>query len=160
MDFYDNDFRTRQYHRELFFRRHQHYSGCAIVCTSPTKPNFLQVCYRDPLTQLYSVTYMYYSLIGCFICILIGWTVSYFTGSESDLYDQELIHPIARKMANVFPGKKRRYAEKTIKHKTPRNGSINHSASATSMDKKSGNANPAFSQDVQMEQMEVYKTKL
>ncbi|XP_008198466.1 sodium-coupled monocarboxylate transporter 1 isoform X1 [Tribolium castaneum] len=111
----------------------------------------------DPLTQLYSVTYMYYSLIGCFISILIGWTVSYFTGSESDLYDQELIHPIARKMANFFPGKKRRYAEKTIKHKTRRNESMNHSPSATSMDKKSGNANPAFTQDVQME---VYRTKL
>ncbi|CAH1375121.1 unnamed protein product [Tenebrio molitor] len=115
----------------------------------------------DPLTQLYSVTYMYYSLIGCFISILIGWTVSYFTGSESDLYDQELIHPVARKMANFFPGKKRRYAEKTVEDKTTRNGSMmNASASATSMDRKIGTANPAFAQDVPMEQMEVYRTKL
>jgi sodium-coupled monocarboxylate transporter 8/12 len=115
----------------------------------------------DPLTQLYSVTYMYYSLIGCFISILIGWTVSYFTGSESDLYDQELIHPVARKMANFFPGKKRRYAEKTVEDKTTRNGSMmNASASATSMDRKVGTANPAFAQDVPMEQMEVYRTKL
>ncbi|RZC38021.1 sodium-coupled monocarboxylate transporter 1 [Asbolus verrucosus] len=113
----------------------------------------------DPLTQLYSVTYMYYSLIGCFISILIGWTVSYFTGSESDLYDQELIHPVARKMANFFPGKKRRYAEKNFEDKTFR-GSINLSASAASVDKKNGNANLAFAQDIPMEQTEVYKTKL
>lgn len=103
---------------------------------------------------------MYYSLIGCFISILVGWTVSYFTGSESDLYDQELIHPIARKMANFFPGKKRRYAEKTLESKvSPPNG-LNPSSSATSMDRKSGSVNLGFTQEVPMEQMEVYKTKL
>lgn len=116
------------------------------------------------MTQLYSVTYMYYSLIGCFISILVGWTVSYFTGSESDLYDQELIHPVARKMANFFPGKKRRYAEKTADTKSnigsSRNGSLNTCSSVTNMEKKCGSSNLAFVQEVPMEQMEVYRTKL
>ncbi|XP_063925418.1 sodium-coupled monocarboxylate transporter 1 isoform X2 [Zophobas morio] len=113
----------------------------------------------DPLTQLYSITYMYYSLIGCFISILVGWTVSYFTGSERDLYDEELIHPIARKMADFFPGKKRRYEEKTL-NKMPRNGSMIPSASVTNMERKCGSTNLAFTQDVPLEQMEVYRTKL
>lgn len=85
------------------------------------------LCCRDPLTALYSITYMYYSFVGCIITVLIGWTVSYFTGSESDLYDEELIHPWARKMADFFPGKKRRYASKELltesKGKMKRNGS-------------------------------------
>lgn len=105
---------------------------------------------------------MYYSLIGCFISILIGWTVSYFTGSESDQYDQELIHPIARKMANYFPGKKRQYSEKTLDDdiKSTRNGSLNMSHSASSMERKNGAINPAFTQEVAIEQTEVYRTKL
>lgn len=141
----------------------------------------LRAAPSDPLTQLYSITYMYYSLIGCFITILIGWTVSYFTGSESDLYDQELIHPIARKMANFFPGKKRRYAEKSTRHqddKISRNGSVAaamaiSNSSATIHDKangKQGSVNPTFTLEssssqngsgIHLDNMEgTYKTKL
>lgn len=123
---------------------------------------------RDPLTQLYSVTYMYYSFIGCFITILIGWTVSYFTSSESDLYDQTLIHPIARKMANYFPGKKRQYAEEEDRAAAGEDKggrTVFPSPSITTLDssgcnKRNGNVNAAFTQDVPMEQMEVYRTKL
>lgn len=125
----------------------------------------------DPLTQLYSVSYMYYSLIGCFITILIGWTVSYFTGSESDLYDQELIHPIARKMANVFPGKKRVYSQKTdvpeernekISSVKGDTSSIHSSPSSNALDtKKNGTINPIFTYDIPTEPVDgIYKTKL
>lgn len=112
---------------------------------------------------------MYYSLIGCFITILIGWTISYFTGSESDLYDGSLVHPIARKMADMLPGKKRQYAEKTIKKRDVknRNGSttvIHPSPSVPVMDvgKSTGSLNPTFTSDnnLPMENVECYKTKL
>lgn len=109
------------------------------------------------------MTYMYYSFIGCFITVSIGWTISYFTNSESDLYDENLIHPIARKMANLFPGKKRRYTEKTH---TPMDKARNSTTtSLQAQEKRMGSSNsslnPAFVHDVQVEPMDgVYKTKL
>lgn len=83
--------------------------------------------FSDPLTALYSITYMYYSILGCFITVGVGWAVSCFTASESDQYDEELIHPWARKMADLFPGKKRQYYSKDLlaepKEKVKRNSS-------------------------------------
>ncbi|XP_060529145.1 sodium-coupled monocarboxylate transporter 1 [Cylas formicarius] len=95
----------------------------------------------DPLSAIYSITYMYYSFIGCFLTVLIGWTISYFTASESDIYDRELIHPIARKMADYLPGKKRRYIETMVPsdrdgkpEKSSRNGSATiHPSASTSV---------------------------
>lgn len=106
------------------------------------------------------MTYMYYSFIGCFITISVGWTISYFTSSESDLYDENLIHPIARKMANLFPGKKRRYIEKTL---TPTDRSRNSTANSLQIQEKrmnASNSNPAFLHESQQEMEGVYKTKL
>lgn len=59
------------------------------------------------------MTYMYYSLVGCFVTISVGWLVSMLTQSEDDIYDEKLLHPLARKIAAIFPGSKRRYADKT-----------------------------------------------
>lgn len=124
---------------------------------------------------------MYYAIIGCFTTILIGWTISYFTGSESDLYDEELIHPWARKMAHVFPGKKRLYARKDIeveerREKIPSNKSLSkldqavtvHATPSCSKDikesrdnRKSGMVNPTFSSEVSDEPVNgIFKTKL
>lgn len=76
----------------------------------------------DVLTAIYSITYMYYSFIGCFITVFLGWIVSYLVGTtESDLYDEHLLHPIAQKMSRWFPGPPRRYADKT---QTPDTNSI------------------------------------
>lgn len=76
--------------------------------------NFINLSCRDILTQIYSITYMYYSLIGCFITVFLGWIVSYLVGTtESDLYDEHLLHPIARKISKWFPGPPRRFADKT-----------------------------------------------
>ncbi|CAH0555789.1 unnamed protein product [Brassicogethes aeneus] len=154
-----NDHILKPEHQEFF-----------IVPTTTMAPmhNFTDVLTKDaplsPLTSLYSITYMYYSFVGCFITILIGWTVSYFTGSEKDIYDQELIHPIARKMADAFPGKKRKYAEKItrIEDKTPKNPTLQPSVSANTIsDKKNGTLNPTFQHDVPLEDInEVCRTKL
>lgn len=66
------------------------------------------------LTDIYSMTYMYYSLVGCFTTVFVGWLVSVLVGSdEGDIYDDKLIHPMARKMAAWFPGPMRPYADKS-----------------------------------------------
>lgn len=131
------------------------------------------------MTQLYSISYMYYSIIGCFVTITIGWTISYFTSSESDLYDEELIHPWARKMAHVFPGKKRLYVRKDLeveekREKIPSNKSLSKLDQAISVHapppectkeandmKKSGLVNPTFAPETSDEPVDgTYKTKL
>ncbi|KAJ8865657.1 hypothetical protein PR048_033177 [Dryococelus australis] len=69
----------------------------------------------DPLSKLYSITYMYYSLIGCGITLLVGVLVSYITGtSPEDAYDQKLIHPLALKVSEWFPGRPRKYVSDNI----------------------------------------------
>lgn len=66
----------------------------------------------DPLTDLYSITYMYYSFIGCIITVVIGCAFSYITNvSEDELYTKNLIHPFAQKVASWCPGANRRYLE-------------------------------------------------
>lgn len=56
---------------------------------------------------------MYYSLIGCFITVFFGWLISYIVGTtESDMYDENLIYPVALKISRWFPGSPRRYADK------------------------------------------------
>lgn len=77
------------------------------VSTSPDPENIL--------TELYSITYMYYSLIGCGITVLLGIIVSYITGtSPEDAYDEKLIHPLALKISKLFPGPPRRYVQDKI----------------------------------------------
>lgn len=64
----------------------------------------------DFLTSLYSVTYMYYSLLGSGITVIVGVLVSYIVGTtEEDEYDEKLIHPLALKLSTYFPGPPRRY---------------------------------------------------
>lgn len=119
------------------------------------------------------MTYMYYSFIGCFVTIVVGWTISYFTGKPSDLYDEELIHPWARKLAHLFPGKKRLYSHKEVSEiEEERNEKINgtkfdssvivHPSTSSSNDgKKYGTLNPTFSPEVSEEPVDgIFKTKL
>ncbi|XP_050099397.1 sodium-coupled monocarboxylate transporter 1 isoform X3 [Anopheles aquasalis] len=59
--------------------------------------------------SLYSVSYMYYSLIGTFLTVAIGTLVSVLTSHEDDAYDRKLLHPVAYYCSRLFPGKERRY---------------------------------------------------
>ncbi|KAF5276249.1 hypothetical protein FQA39_LY06598 [Lamprigera yunnana] len=82
------------------------------VTTTYNHLNITKAETSDPLTLLYSITYMYYSLIGCTITVVLGWTISYITGfNEELLYTESLLHPLAQKVSNWFPGPKRRYLE-------------------------------------------------
>nr|CAD7410763.1 unnamed protein product [Timema cristinae] len=69
----------------------------------------------DILSKMYSITYMYYSLIGCGITLFVGILVSYITGTnEDDAYDVKLIHPLALRISSWFPGRQRKYVSDRI----------------------------------------------
>lgn len=96
----------------------------------------------DFFTTLYSLTYMYYSLMGTLITVIVGVIVSIITASKDDQFDESLLHPIACKLSRLFPGRKRcavspqqsttnnvstvpTVTEKvTEKYKTTKNGSV------------------------------------
>ncbi|XP_049860882.1 sodium-coupled monocarboxylate transporter 1 [Schistocerca gregaria] len=62
------------------------------------------------LEELYAITYMYYSLIGCGLTVFLGVVGSYITGTSDDcIYDEKLIHPLALKISKMFPGPPRKY---------------------------------------------------
>lgn len=64
----------------------------------------------NPLNVLYGITYMYYALIGSITTVSVGIIVSLITAdAEADKYEEHLLHPIARKLAGLFPGKRRLY---------------------------------------------------
>ncbi|GLV32644.1 uncharacterized protein CBL_00649 [Carabus blaptoides fortunei] len=118
-----------------------------IIVNSTTGPT-------DVLSQLYSVTYMYYSFIGCFITVFLGWTVSYLVGStDADLYDEHLLHPVARRISQWLPGAPRRYADKT---QTPDANANNKTVPTVSHTVEK--ANTPTSSEVQLNT--VYRTKL
>ncbi|XP_061502420.1 sodium-coupled monocarboxylate transporter 1 isoform X1 [Anopheles gambiae] len=59
--------------------------------------------------NIYSVSYMYYSLIGTFLTVAVGALVSVLTSHADDAYDRKLLHPVAYYCSKLFPGKERRY---------------------------------------------------
>jgi len=61
----------------------------------------------DVMTYLYQMTYMYYAVFGTVITVVLGMLISYITASDDDQYDDTLIHPLALKISNWFPGKRR-----------------------------------------------------
>jgi len=64
----------------------------------------------DPLNVLYGITYMYYALIGSITTVGVGIIVSLITAdAEADKYEEHLLHPTVRKIAGLFPGKRRLY---------------------------------------------------
>lgn len=68
----------------------------------------------NPLNVLYGITYMYYALIGSITTVSVGIIVSLITAdAEADKYEEHLLHPMARKIAGLFPGKRRLYASNT-----------------------------------------------
>lgn len=78
---------------------------------------------------VYAVSYMYYSLIGTFLTVFIGWIVSWMTGSRDDAYDSNLLHPVIYKLSLLIPGRDRHYTnyiEREIKSNKSSNIVIEH----------------------------------
>ncbi|CAF4921155.1 unnamed protein product [Pieris macdunnoughi] len=59
----------------------------------------------DSLMKFYSISYMWYAVIGTLVCVLCGVIVGYLTNQESDKFDERLLHPLVARMARKFPGK-------------------------------------------------------
>lgn len=65
----------------------------------------------NSLVGLFSISYMYYSIFGSIITVVIGVLVSALTQSDEDNYESKLVHPLARKICEYIPGKKRKYTD-------------------------------------------------
>lgn len=63
---------------------------------------------------MYSVSYMWYAVIGTITCVTIGVVIGYITGSDSDAYDERLLHPLVAKLARKLPGKPRKFTNEKI----------------------------------------------
>lgn len=96
----------------------------------PTSPMFISLAQRKPIevsswlernevistTQpsmvdnshfpqnVFSISYMYYSLFGTIITVVVGIVVSLLTRSKADAYDSKYIHPCVYRMSKWFPG--------------------------------------------------------
>ncbi|XP_058981283.1 sodium-coupled monocarboxylate transporter 1 [Musca domestica] len=57
---------------------------------------------RTPLQHMYSISYMYYSLIGTALTVLIGYIASYLTQDPKDAYDAKLLHPAVLRLYERF----------------------------------------------------------
>lgn len=54
---------------------------------------------------------MYWSIIGTFVTVFVGTTVSYFTASKDDTYEAKLLHPLIVKCLNFMPGQPREFKQ-------------------------------------------------
>lgn len=91
----------------------------------------------NPLNVFYGITYMYYALIGSVTTVVIGIIVSLITAdAESDKYEEHLLHPIARKIAGLFPGKRRVYATRFGNKNNATNATLSSVASISGSTEK------------------------
>ncbi|XP_049317937.1 sodium-coupled monocarboxylate transporter 1 [Bactrocera dorsalis] len=61
---------------------------------------------RTPMETFYSISYMYYSLLGAVITVGVGVIISYLTRDPKDAYDAKLLHPMVLRWCERFPGDK------------------------------------------------------
>ncbi|XP_014212876.1 sodium-coupled monocarboxylate transporter 2 isoform X2 [Copidosoma floridanum] len=60
------------------------------------------------LDNIYSITYMYYALIGSLSTIIVGIVVSLLTAdAKADAYEEHLLHPWVLKLSKMTPGRPR-----------------------------------------------------
>lgn len=60
--------------------------------------------------NIFAISYMYYSLFGTTITVLVGIIVSLFTRSESDAYDAKYIHPLVYRITKWIPGSEKLFS--------------------------------------------------
>ncbi|XP_018912596.1 sodium-coupled monocarboxylate transporter 1 isoform X2 [Bemisia tabaci] len=117
-------------------------------------PEVIPTINGDWVMYLFSLTYMYYALIGTMITVISGLIISYVTSccSEENEYDENLIHPLALRLSKLFPGKKRCY-----KTSSDMNGTKSPAAGITTISEKmQGNQ---INGNAHYNTMELYKTQ-
>ncbi|RVE42526.1 hypothetical protein evm_012822 [Chilo suppressalis] len=77
-----------------------------ILPTESTIPSALQT--------FYSISYMWYAVIGTVTCVTIGVIVGLLTENDSDIYDERLLHPLVAKLARKMPGKPRKFLNENV----------------------------------------------
>ncbi|KAL5234454.1 hypothetical protein ACI65C_001864 [Semiaphis heraclei] len=89
---------------------------------------------NDILTMLYSITYMYYSLLGTFVTVFVGVIVSYVTDlwSKEEMTNEDLLHPMSLKVKSMCTGEKQRYVTDG-KHNGPSTLPMTNEAPVSSM---------------------------
>lgn len=60
--------------------------------------------------NIFSISYMYYSLFGTLITVLVGIIISLLTRSSDDAYDSKYIHPVVYRMAKWFPSSEKLFS--------------------------------------------------
>lgn len=65
--------------------------------------------------NIYAISYMYYSLIGTFITVVVGTIISYITRSQEDAYDSKLLHPLVYKIYAKLPGTSKYFLDQSDK---------------------------------------------
>ncbi|KPJ17850.1 Sodium-coupled monocarboxylate transporter 2 [Papilio machaon] len=63
----------------------------------------------ETLMKMYSVSYMWYAVIGTLTCVFIGTVIGMITGTEEDAFDEKLLHPVIAKIARKLPGRDRKF---------------------------------------------------
>ncbi|XP_026487150.1 sodium-coupled monocarboxylate transporter 2 [Vanessa tameamea] len=59
------------------------------------------------LMKMYSVSYMWYAVIGTATCVTVGVIIGLITATEKDAFDELLLHPLVAKIGRKMPGRKR-----------------------------------------------------
>lgn len=79
---------------------------------APSTTPVLASAPNDTLEFLYSITYMYYALIGSMTTVIVGIAISLLTANpKEDAYEEHLLHPLALRLSKSLPGTPRFYAE-------------------------------------------------
>lgn len=59
---------------------------------------------RTYAETVFGMTYMYYAVLGTFVTIIVAIIVSYFTASDEDAFDENLLHPCVVKLRHWYNG--------------------------------------------------------
>lgn len=68
---------------------------------------FLPLCsfsHRTYAETVFGMTYMYYAVLGTFVTIIVAIIVSYFTVSDEDTFDENLLHPCVIQLRHWYNG--------------------------------------------------------
>jgi len=64
--------------------------------------------------NIFAVSYMYYSLFGTLITVLVGMIVSLLTRSKADAYDAKYIHPAVYRFTKLFSGSESLFSDEKL----------------------------------------------
>jgi Na+/proline symporter len=121
------DIQYNQYKMSFMNKTHDDISS--VLSTPEVKSSSTD----DILTMLYSITYMYYSLLGTFVTVFVGVIVSYMTDlwSKEESTNEDLLHPMSLKVKSMCAGEKQRYVTDGKHNNGPSTLPITNEAQAT-----------------------------